>query len=189
MNQTLLTPCKQTSCAAHSACLFLSSLGTFLSWCQATPCQLWPQGDSSSGRAHAPSLWAETKLGVYSGMPHATLGESYLIMASDDCFSFPPCLMPLLPETVTREWRFHVAESIPVPVNGSDLEAQMMANHLGVCYASRLCLLLPHLRCQDNFYASSMVSPHVFCLCLPSPPWVYWDPASHEKLVAWYLMS
>jgi hypothetical protein len=39
--------------------------------------------------AHAPSLWAETKPRVYSDMPHATLGESYLIMASADCFSFP----------------------------------------------------------------------------------------------------
>jgi hypothetical protein len=42
--------------------------------------------------AHAPSLWAETKPGIYSGMHHATLGESYLIMASDNCFSFPPLL-------------------------------------------------------------------------------------------------
>jgi hypothetical protein len=39
--------------------------------------------------AHAPSLWSETKSGIYSGMPYATLAESYLIMASD-CFSFPP---------------------------------------------------------------------------------------------------
>jgi hypothetical protein len=59
------------------------------SWCQATPCQLWPQGDSSSGRVHASSLWAETKPGVYSGMSHAMLRESCLIMASDDCFSSP----------------------------------------------------------------------------------------------------
>jgi hypothetical protein len=34
--------------------------------------------------------------------------------------------MSLFPEIVTGEWRFHVAES--VPVNGSDLEALMMAN-------------------------------------------------------------
>jgi hypothetical protein len=26
--------------------------------------------------AHAPSLWTETKPGIYSGMPHAMLGES-----------------------------------------------------------------------------------------------------------------
>jgi hypothetical protein len=35
-------------------------------------------------------LWAQTKPGVYLGMPHATLGESWLVMASDDCFFFPP---------------------------------------------------------------------------------------------------
>jgi hypothetical protein len=122
-------------------------------------------------------------------MPHATLGESCLIMASDDCFSFPPCLMPLFPETATREYKFHVAESVPVPVNGSNLETQVMANPSGVCHASRLCLPLSYLRCQDTFSASSMVSPHVLCLCLPSPPWAYWDPASHEKPVAWYLMT
>jgi hypothetical protein len=66
-------------------------------------------------------------------MPHATLGESCLIMASDNCFSFPRShLMPLFPETVTEEWRFHVAESVPVPLNGSDLEAQVMAKPSGV---------------------------------------------------------
>jgi hypothetical protein len=60
-------------------------------------------------------------------------------MASDDCFSFPPCLMLLFPETATREW-FHVAESVPVPVNGNDLKEQVMANPSGVCHASRLSL-------------------------------------------------
>jgi hypothetical protein len=58
---------------------------------------------------HAPSLWAETKPGIYSGMPHATLEESYLIMASNDCFSFPPSsLVSLFPETAIGEWRFHI---------------------------------------------------------------------------------
>jgi hypothetical protein len=97
-------------------------------------------------------------------------------MASDDCFSFPPCLMPLLPETVTQEWRFHVAESAPVPVNGRDLEAHVIANPSGMCHASRLCLPLPYLRCQDTFSVPSMVSPSVLYLCLPSSPWAYWDP-------------
>jgi hypothetical protein len=89
--------------------------------------------------------------------------------------------------SVTREWRFHFAESLPVPTNGSNLEAQVMANPLSMCHASRLCLPLPCLRCQLTFSDSSMVSPGV--LCLPSPPWAYWDPASHEKPVAWYLMA
>jgi hypothetical protein len=60
--------------------------------------------------------------------------------------SLPPPqlhLIPLFPETVTGEWTFHVAESVPVPVNGSDLETQVMANPSGVCHASRLCLSLP----------------------------------------------
>jgi hypothetical protein len=76
--------------------------------------------------------------------------------------------MPLFSETVTGEWRFRVAESVPIPVNGSDLEAQVMADPSGVCHASRLCLPLPYLRCQDTFSASSMVSPHV-SVCLPLP--------------------
>jgi hypothetical protein len=146
-----------------------------LSCCQATPCHLWPQGDSSSGRVHAPSLWAESKPGVYSGMAHATLGESCLIMASDDCFSSPRLhLMPLFPETATGEWSIHVAESVPVPVNGSDLEAQVMDNPSGVCRASRLCLPLPYLTCQDLFCFLRGLT-HVLCLCLPSPPWASWD--------------
>jgi hypothetical protein len=97
--------------------------------------------------------------------------------------SFPRCLIPFCLRQQPREWSFCVAESVPVPVNGSDLEAQVMANPSGVCHASRLCLPLPCLRCWDTFSASSMVSPHGLC------PWAYWDPASHEKLVAWYLMT
>jgi hypothetical protein len=102
----------------------------------------------------------------------------------------PPSNFPFY-ETATRQWRFHVAENVPVPVNGSDLEAQVMANPSGVCHASRLCLPLPYLRCQLTFSASSMsfVSPHVLCLCLPFPPWAYWDPASHKKLITWYLVT
>jgi hypothetical protein len=59
--------------------------------------------------------------------------------------------MSLFPETATGEWRFPFAESVPIPVNGSNLETQVMVN--------------------------------------PSPPWAYWDPASYEKPVAWYLMT
>jgi hypothetical protein len=141
-------------------------------------------GNSRSGKAHAPSLWTETKPGIYLGTPHATLAESCLITASDDCFSFPSCLMPLFPETMTRQWRFHVGESVPVPVNGSHLKAQVMTNPSGVCRASRLYPPLPYLRCQATFSAFSMVSLCVLCLCLPSLPWAYWDPTSHEKLIA-----
>jgi hypothetical protein len=65
---------------------------------------------------------------------------------------------------------FVFAESLPVPVNGSNLETQVMANPSGECHASRRCLPLPYLRYQDTFSASSMVSPYVLCLSLPSPP-------------------
>jgi hypothetical protein len=99
-----------------------------------------------------------------------------------------PALGELMLYLVTGEWRFCFTESLPVPINGSNLEAQVMADPSGVCHASRLCLPLLYLRCQLTFSASSMVSPHVLCLYLPSPPWAYWDPASCEKPVAWYLM-
>jgi hypothetical protein len=91
--------------------------------------------------------------------------------------------MSLFPETAIGEWRFHVAKSVPVPVNGSDLEMQVVANLSGVCHASRLCLSLPYLKCQDTFSASSIVLPRVLSLCLPSPPGAYRDSASCEKLV------
>jgi hypothetical protein len=95
--------------------------------------------------------------------------------------------MPLFPETVTGQWRFRFAENVPVPVNGSDLEAQVMPNPSGICHAFRLCLPLPYLRCQDFFCFLHGITT---CpLSLSSPPWAYWDPASHEKLVAWYLMT
>jgi hypothetical protein len=84
--------------------------------------------------------------------------------------------MPLLPETVTTEWRFRVAESVPVPRSGSDLEAQVITHPSGMCHTSRFCLPLLYLRCQDTFSAPSVVSLCVLCLCLPSPPWAYWDP-------------
>jgi hypothetical protein len=78
--------------------------------------------------------------------------------------------MPLLPETVTQEWRFHVDESVPVLLSGSDLDAHVIANPSGMCHASSLCLLLPYQRCQDTFSAPSLVSLYVLYLCLPSPP-------------------
>jgi hypothetical protein len=110
------------------------------------------------------------------------------LLANSDLKAIP-ALRELMLYSVTGEWRFHFAESLPVPMKGSNLETQVMANPLSMCHASRLCLPLPYLRCQVTFSASSMVSPHVLCLCLPSLPWAYWDPASHEKLVAWYLMT
>jgi hypothetical protein len=110
------------------------------------------------------------------------------LLANSD-FKAVPALRELMFYSVTGEWRFHFAESLPVPMNGSNLETQVMANPSGICHASRLCLPLPYLRCQRTFSATSMVSPCVLCLCLPSLPWAYWDPASHEKRVAWYLMT
>jgi hypothetical protein len=77
--------------------------------------------------------------------------------------------MSIFPETATREWRFRFAESVPVPVNGSDLEAQVMANLSGVCHASWLCLPLPYLRCQDTFSASWSHHVSFVSVCLPLP--------------------
>jgi hypothetical protein len=54
-----------------------------------------------------------------------------------------PALRELMLYSGTGEWRFHVAESVLVPVNGSNLETQVMANPLSVYHASRLCLPLP----------------------------------------------
>jgi hypothetical protein len=90
-NPMLSTSQKQTSLCC-SPCLSLPIfLRDFSCQCvkPAAPCHLWPHSNSSSGGAHASSLWAETKSGIYSGMPHAMLGESWLAMAPDDCFSFP----------------------------------------------------------------------------------------------------
>jgi hypothetical protein len=97
-----------------------------------------------------------------------------LVMAPDDSSLFL-CLMPLLPETVTREWRFPVAKSVLVPLTGSNLEAQVFTNPSDMCHASRLCLPLSYLRCQDTFSAPSMVLPWALYRCLLSPPWAYWD--------------
>jgi hypothetical protein len=87
----------------------------------------------------------------------------------------PSCGMRQSPEFIWQpeSGGFIFAESLPVPINESNLETQVMANPLSECHASRLCLPLPYLRCQHNFSASSMVLPRVLCLCLPSPPWAY----------------
>jgi hypothetical protein len=117
------------------------------------PCQLWPHGDSSTGGmggALAPWLQAKTKPGVYSGMPHAMLQETWLVVAPDDCLSFPPCQIPPLPETVTWEWRFGVADSDPLSPGGNNLQAHLIINPSGMRPASRLCLPFPYLRCHDT---------------------------------------
>jgi hypothetical protein len=111
------------------------------------------------------------------------------LLANSDLEAIP-ALRELMLYLVTREWmEVLFPESLPVPINWSNLETQVMANPLSVYHASRLCLPLAYLRCQLTFSASSMVSPHVLCLFLSSPPWAYWDPASHEEPVAWYLMT
>jgi hypothetical protein len=98
-----------------------------------------------------------------------------LVVAPDDCLSFPPCQIPLLPETVTQEWRFGVAGSVPVPPGGTTMQAHLIINPSGVHPASRLCLPLPYLRCQDTHSAPFPVPCLVCLLCLPSPPWAYRD--------------
>jgi hypothetical protein len=72
--------------------------------------------------------------------------------------------------SVTGEWRFQFAESLPVPINGRNLETQVMAKPSGLCHASRLCLPLPYLRCQHTFLPPPL-SHHMSSvfLCLPLP--------------------
>jgi hypothetical protein len=94
-----------------------------------------------------------------------------LITASDDSSSYPlPRLMLLFPETAIGEWRFHVGESVPVPVNGSDLEAQVMANSSGVCHASRFCLPLPYQDVRTHYLLPPWSHHMSFVsVCLPLP--------------------
>jgi hypothetical protein len=56
-----------------------------------------------------------------------------------------PALRELMVYSVTGERRFRFAESLLVPINGSNLETQVMANPLSVHHASRLCVPLPGL--------------------------------------------
>jgi hypothetical protein len=79
---------------------------------QATPCQFWPQGDSSSGRAHAPFLWAETKPQINLGMPNATHWRSPVWLWHLMTASLPPHLMSPFPQTVNGERRLRFAESL-----------------------------------------------------------------------------
>jgi hypothetical protein len=132
-----------------------------------------------------------TKPGVYWGYASYYIGGVLIGYGTWWLLLFPPPL-PQYPFCLRQwpdEWRFCVSESVPVSVSGSDLGAHVNINLSGMCHASWLCLPLPYLRCQDTYSAPSLVSPRVLYLCLPSPPWAYWDPASHEKLVVWYLMT
>jgi hypothetical protein len=94
--------------------------------------------------------------------------------------------MPLLPETVTQEWRFPVAESVPVPLSGSDLEAlipQACVMPPGSAFPSltedvRTPFLLPAWSHYLSFVS----------VCLPFPG-LTGTLAFHKKLIAWYLMT
>jgi hypothetical protein len=89
---------------------------------------------------------------------------------------FSICQIPLLLEAMTQEWRFHVAVSVPVPICGNNLETHLIVNPSGICPTSRLCLPLCYLRCPRTPILP-WSHPLVLHLCLPSPPWDYWDPS------------
>jgi hypothetical protein len=137
------------------------------------PSQLWPHSDSSSRGAFVSSLLAKIKPRVYSGMPYVMLEEIWLILLPDDFLSFPTCQIHLLLEAVTQEWRFCVADSVPVPLSGSDLEAHLIVNPSGMRPAFKLCLPLPCLRCQDTPSLLPWSCRLVLHLCLLSPPCAY----------------
>jgi hypothetical protein len=66
------------------------------------------------------SVQAEAEPRVYSGMTYATLGGDQIGFGTWRSSSPRTCQYSLLQEAVTREWRFCVADSVPVPLSGSD---------------------------------------------------------------------
>jgi hypothetical protein len=93
------------------------------------------------------------------------------LLANSDLEAIP-ALRELMLYSVTGDSRIEVSfpETLPVPINGSNLETQVMANPLSMYHASRLCLPLPYLRCQLTFlpppWSHHMSSVSV---CLPLP--------------------
>jgi hypothetical protein len=90
------------------------------------------------GVLSAPSLGVETQSRVDSGMPYAMLEEACLVSAVG-VLLLPPPVGTLLLEAVTQEWRFCVADSVPIPLSGSNLKAHLIVNPSSVCPISWLC--------------------------------------------------
>jgi hypothetical protein len=108
LSQPPPSPCKQISCTAHAACLFLSSWRTF------PIMELNKPLLANSGLTVSPALGSSYSLPVdwdqvpdLFSTPHATLAESCLIMASDDCFSPPP--PSNAPFSWDSDWRVEVS--------------------------------------------------------------------------------
>jgi hypothetical protein len=102
---------------------------------------------------------------------------------------FPICQIPLLLEAAPKSEDLMLL-SVPVPLNGNNLEAHLIVNPSGMRPASWLCLPLPYLRCQDTPSAPSLVlflcpsSLSAFpSLGLPGP-WL-----SMENVMPWYLLT
>jgi hypothetical protein len=149
------------------------------------PSQPRPHGDSGSRSAFAPSLWAETEPGViWVCLMLCWRRPDWLWHLT--ALSFPTCQIPLLPKAVTQEWRFCVADSVPVPLSGSDLEAYLIINPSAMHPASRLCLPLPY---QTPFCSLPGPAALSFISVYFPLPGLTGTLVSHEKLVPWYLLT
>jgi hypothetical protein len=149
----------------------------------------------------APTLQAETKPRVYSGMPYATLEETWLILAPGNLCLLPPVNTPFC----QRQW----------PESGDFVWLTVFKYYLvgqtwkhtwllipQACVLSAL-LPLPHLGCQVVPSVLARISRHTFYSHAPSPvpppcpsslsafplPVLTRTLASHGKLVLWYLTS
>jgi hypothetical protein len=103
-------------------------------------------------------------------------------------FIFFHLSIPLLLEAVTLEWRFCVADSVPVPLSGKDLKAHLIINSSSLCPVSWFCppsltqnvrspLLSPPEAADILLLTHSLlVLPPCPSSRLPSPPCAYWDP-------------
>jgi hypothetical protein len=102
--------------------------------------------------------------------------------------SSPTCQYPLLPEAVTREWRFCVADSVQVLLSWTDVKAHLIVNPSSMCPLSSApppslrmsgCPFCPCQNQQTYFLLTcSLPSPTTLSLifvCLPSPC-AYQDP-------------
>jgi hypothetical protein len=82
-----------------------------------------------------------------------------------------------------------VADSVPVPLSGNNLKANLIANPLKPVSCLSALFPLPHLGCQVAPSVPTRNSGHSFthmlppwshrlvlCLCPLSPPCVYWYP-------------
>jgi hypothetical protein len=140
-NPLLRTSKKQTS-LCHSPCLsvpvFLKNFPIVISD-QQLLANFRLMVNPALGMLSAPSLQVKTEPRIDSSIPYATLEEACLVL-EPGVLLLPPalrhCWYPLLLEAAIPEWRFCVADSVPVPLSGRDLKAYLIVNPSSVCCVS-----------------------------------------------------